>query len=77
LVVDDNATNRLLLAKMLERWKMRPAQAERCRGDAALAGGEAAGSPFDLVLINVQMPEVDGFALVEQFGKQTTWVTSP
>jgi CheY-like chemotaxis protein len=72
LVVDDNATNRLLLAKMLERWKMRPAQAaSAAEAMQRLQAAKQAGSPFDLVLIDVQMPEVDGFALVEQFGKQT------
>ncbi|MGB8493160.1 MAG: response regulator [Candidatus Acidiferrum sp.] len=72
LVVDDNATNRLLLAKMLERWKMRPAQAANAA--EALQGlqqAKLAGSRFDLVIVDVQMPEVDGFALVEQFGKQS------
>ena len=72
LVVDDNATNRLLLAKMLERWKMRPAQAaSAAEALQRLREAQQGGSPFDLVLIDVQMPEVDGFALVEQFGKQT------
>jgi len=72
LVVDDNATNRLLLSKMLERWKMRPAQAANAaEALQRLEAAKQAGSPFDLVLIDVQMPGVDGFALVEQFGKQT------
>ena len=72
LVVDDNATNRLLLSKMLERWKMRPAQAANAaEALQRLEAAKQAGSPFDLVLIDVQMPEVDGFALVEEFGKKT------
>ena len=72
LVVDDNATNRLLLARMLERWKMRPAQAANAaEAMKRLRAAKEAGSPFDLVLIDVQMPEVDGFALVEQIGQQT------
>jgi signal transduction histidine kinase/DNA-binding response OmpR family regulator len=72
LVVDDNATNRLLLAKMLERWKMRPAQAANAaEAMQRLRAAKEAGSPFDLVLIDVQMPEFDGFALVEQIGQQS------
>jgi CheY-like chemotaxis protein len=72
LVVDDNATNRLLLAKMLERWKMRPAQAANAaEALQRLQEAKQAGLPFDLVLIDVQMPEVDGFALVEQLGKRS------
>jgi signal transduction histidine kinase/CheY-like chemotaxis protein len=72
LVVDDNATNRLLLAKMLERWKMRPAQAANAaEALQRLQEAKQAGAPFDLVLIDVQMPEVDGFELVEQLGKRS------
>jgi len=72
LVVDDNATNRLLLARMLERWKMRPAQAaSAAEALKRLREAQQGGSPFDLALIDVQMPEVDGFALVEEFGKQS------
>jgi CheY-like chemotaxis protein len=72
LVVDDNATNRLLLAKMLERWKMRPSQAANAaQAMQRLQEAKHAGSPFNLVIVDVQMPEVDGFALVEQFGKQS------
>jgi signal transduction histidine kinase/CheY-like chemotaxis protein len=72
LVVDDNATNRLLLAKMLERWKMRPAQAANAaEALQRLQEAKQAGAPFNLVLIDVQMPEVDGFALVEQLAKQS------
>jgi len=72
LVVDDNATNRLLLAKMLERWKMRPSQAANAaQAMQRLQEAKQAGSPFNLVIVDVQMPEVDGFALVEQFGKQS------
>jgi len=72
LVVDDNATNRLLLARMLEQWKMRPTQAaSAAEAMQRLREAQQGGSPFDLALIDVQMPEVDGFALVEEFGKQS------
>ena len=72
LVVDDNATNRLLLARMLERWKMRATQAANA-GEAIrrLQEAKQAGSPFNLVLVDAQMPAIDGFALVEQFAKRS------
>ncbi len=64
LVVDDNATNRRILAEQLRSWKMRP---------RAVAGAEAAleamrealneNAPFSLALIDVQMPDRDGFSL--------------
>jgi signal transduction histidine kinase/CheY-like chemotaxis protein len=67
LVVDDNATNRLLLEELLRGWRMRP---------RAVAGGREAlgeldraargGDPFPLLLVDALMPEMDGFALLER-----------
>ncbi len=67
LVVDDNATNRQILAEVLSRWRMRPTVASG--GTAALALLEqaaAAGKPFPLVLLDAHMPDVDGFAVAER-----------
>ena len=66
LVVDDNATNRLILAERLRRWGCNPTSAES--GEAALSAmkrAAEAGEPFSLVLTDAQMPGMDGFALVE------------
>jgi two-component system sensor histidine kinase/response regulator len=62
LIVDDNAVNRRVLHDLLLRWKMLPAAA--ANGAAALqALREAAGRgrPFQIVLLDVNMPEMDGF----------------
>ncbi|HUZ45739.1 MAG TPA: PAS domain S-box protein [Terriglobia bacterium] len=67
LVVDDNATNRRILDAMLRHWRMEPTLAEG--GEIALASMEqhaASGKTFPLVLIDAQMPEMDGFALAEK-----------
>ncbi len=67
LVVDDNATNRRVLKESLTRWGMRPTLAEN--GPAALvalARAANAGEPFPLLLSDVHMPEMDGFALLER-----------
>jgi two-component system, sensor histidine kinase and response regulator len=67
LAVDDSATNRRILKQMLANWDMRPAVAEG--GEVALAAMEEArrsGSPFQLLVIDVHMPGMDGFTLVEQ-----------
>jgi signal transduction histidine kinase/DNA-binding response OmpR family regulator len=61
LVVDDNATNRRLLADCLTGWGMRPVLADS--GAAALALLESCTEPFQLVLADVNMPEMDGFDL--------------
>jgi signal transduction histidine kinase/CheY-like chemotaxis protein len=63
LVVDDNATNRRLLAGWLSRWGMRPLLAES--GPAAVKILETSAEPIPLVLTDVHMPRMDGFALVQ------------
>ena len=67
LVVDDNATNRRILVEMLKNWRMRPTPVEG--GPMALDVLEQAckaGKQFPLILLDAQMPGMDGFALVEQ-----------
>jgi len=62
LVVDDNATNRRVLEQMLGNWRMTPQLAEG--GQAALKElrhAMAHHQPFPLVLLDVHMPEMDGF----------------
>ena len=62
LVVDDNATNRRLLADRVSGWGMRPTLA--ASGAVALALLESSPEPFPLILTDVHMPEMDGFDLV-------------
>ena len=64
LVVDDNATNRRILHDVLVGWHMTPILTEG--GRAALdALGEAKRQrrAFSLVLLDAQMPDMDGFAV--------------
>jgi signal transduction histidine kinase/CheY-like chemotaxis protein len=66
LIVDDNFTNRRVLHGMLNRWGMRPTAVEG--GRAALQALEIAkstGRAFPLILLDGQMPEMDGFTLAE------------
>ncbi len=66
LVVDDNGTNRRILLETLSGWSMKVMLAED--GIAALAqieGAINAGDPFPLVIVDFQMPLMDGFELVE------------
>ncbi|HUR34519.1 MAG TPA: response regulator [Vicinamibacterales bacterium] len=67
LIVDDNAVNRKILMAQLGRWHTRPTAVES--GPAALAAMAAAaknGDPFRLVVLDVNMPGVDGFTVAEQ-----------
>ena len=64
LVVDDNETNRKLLRRLLAAWGL-PAT-EVADGPAALAELASAArdhAPYDLVLLDYQMPDMDGLAL--------------
>jgi PAS domain S-box-containing protein len=64
LVVDDSTTNARILGEMLRRCEMRPTLAES--GFAALQCLKQAQGPFALILTDVNMPDMDGFTLVEQ-----------
>ncbi len=58
LIVDDNATNRLILREQLSAWGCRPVEARS--GAEALTILGTIGSEFALVLMDLQMPEMDG-----------------
>ncbi len=63
LIVDDNATNRLILEKTLTNWKMRPLSCSSGVDAISLLTSEAANGKFiPLVLLDMQMPEMDGEA---------------
>jgi CheY-like chemotaxis protein len=67
LVVDDNATNRRILEEVLKHWHAVPTLVPG--GFEALARIERAredGVPFDMALLDVNMPEMDGFMLAER-----------
>jgi PAS domain S-box-containing protein len=64
LVVDDNATNRRILAEVLGGWQMRPALfADAPRALDELRRSATAGEPYPLVLLDAHMPGMDGFSL--------------
>ena len=59
LLAEDNPVNRLLAVRLLEREGYQLVVA--CDGREALAAFEA--NTFDLALVDIQMPEMDGFAV--------------
>jgi CheY-like chemotaxis protein len=62
--VDDNATNRRILEKQLERWGATPVMA--AGGKQALEILGRIGKPFQLIITDCHMPEMDGFQLVTE-----------
>ena len=67
LVVDDNATNRFILGEMLTSWRMKATIVND--GPTALKVLELAraeGEPFSVVLVDSDMPGMDGFTLASR-----------
>jgi len=61
LIVDDNATNREILTKHMISWGMRPSDAAGgTQALAALAMGLDEEDPFQVAIIDMQMPDMDG-----------------
>jgi signal transduction histidine kinase/CheY-like chemotaxis protein len=74
LVVDDNPTNRLILAEMLARWQMKPILAESgARALDILRENARAAKHFALALLDVHMPEMDGFTLASRIQQEHTF----
>ena len=63
LIVDDNATNREILDHHTRDWKMRSALAASGPQALELLRNESATDPFDLVILDMQMPDMDGLML--------------
>jgi two-component system sensor histidine kinase/response regulator len=64
LAVDDNAANRKLLTHLLAGWRMPHAMAESAaQALAELRRAAAAGTPYELVILDHHMPERDGLDL--------------
>jgi signal transduction histidine kinase/CheY-like chemotaxis protein len=67
LIIDDNATNRRILRKITERWQMLPEEASSgAEGLKKLEESFANGHPYRLVLLDQQMPDMDGFEVIQR-----------
>jgi two-component system, sensor histidine kinase and response regulator len=71
LVVDDNATNRRILAEVLASWQMVPTCVENAsKAIEHLRQADLAGEPLPLVITDAHMPDVDGFMLARQIREE-------
>jgi CheY-like chemotaxis protein len=66
LIVDDNATNRRILTLQMKRWHMHPRVTE-----SPLEALEwlRAGDTFDIAVLDMQMPVMDGVTLAREISK--------
>jgi signal transduction histidine kinase len=64
LIVDDNATNRKLLAHLCTAWRMRHRATDGATAALEeLRAAATAGNPFDLIVLDHHMPDIDGLGL--------------
>ena len=78
LIVDDNATNRLILEEMLRGWGMTAKSVSSAQ--AAMQTIRQAwrlGEPYRLVLTDINMPEVDGFTLAKWIKQEPGLAATP
>ncbi len=68
LIVDDNATNRKILSNQAQSWGMTTSAAPS--GAQALDWLSRGGEQFDIAILDMQMPEMDGVALAAAIRQQ-------
>ena len=74
LIVDDNTTNRRMLSQILKSWRCVPQSAADGVGALdMLRAALAQGRPFDLVVLDVHMPEMDGFQVECAIGADSAY----
>jgi signal transduction histidine kinase/DNA-binding response OmpR family regulator len=77
LIVDDNLTNRRILADMAGIWGMQATTASSApEALAHLNRNAQGGKPFGLMLTDMHMPDMDGFGLVERIRKSANLMGS-
>ncbi|XAS71379.1 response regulator [Micrococcaceae bacterium Sec5.1] len=78
LVVDDNATNRLVLETQLASWGMHPvavADARTAMDEYRLAVSDH--HPYDIAVVDMCMPDVDGLELARQIKEESNGSGGP
>ena len=74
LIVDDNATNRRILALQAQSWDMSPSDTA---SPIEALEWISQGRPFDIALLDMKMPEMDGLALATEIRRNQDTQTLP
>jgi signal transduction histidine kinase/DNA-binding response OmpR family regulator len=77
LIVDDNATNRKILIHQMAGWKMLPSEAEAGKRALDLLRAAAPHAPYDIVLMDMHMPDLAGFELARTIKADPRIATVP
>ncbi len=73
LIVDDNATNRKLLVQQMTNWGVKQDSAkDGIDGLTKLHQAAEAGEPFDMVILDMHMPKMDGLEVARLIKKDPT-----
>ncbi|KAA3614648.1 MAG: response regulator [Calditrichaeota bacterium] len=71
LIIDDNETNRIILQKMVSWWGMLPTATSGAKEALQILNAKKRPE-FDIILLDYQMPEMNGYEFVDQFQKIST-----
>ena len=71
LVADDNRTNRFILEKTLSSWRFQTKTVKN--GLDVLQALKRSEKPYDLLILDEQMPSMDGITVVEKIRENRDW----
>jgi signal transduction histidine kinase/CheY-like chemotaxis protein len=78
LIVDDNSVNRQILERRTTEWGMQANAVDGGRKALeALSVAVREGRPYRLVLLDVNMPDIDGFAVASEIGRRAELAGTP
>ena len=78
LIIDDNATNRRILEEITLRWQMHPTVSDSgVNGLDQLRNASLSGHPFRLVLLDEQMPAMDGLEVIDRIRSDASLTETP